>query len=130
MRATRLFGLTGALLLVGALATAAVSGCAASAPTEVPGITGEITYFATATDPATLANITVEGGDQPEGAVSDKAVVAVTKQTAVLDAGGQAIDVTALTVGTQVKVWFTGPVAESYPVQGIAAKVQTVGTSQ
>ena len=80
--------------------------------------------------PATLANITVEGGEQPEGAVSDKAVVAVTKQTAIIDAGRSADRRSSAEVGTEVKVWFTGPVAESYPVQGAASRSRLLGRSQ
>jgi len=95
-------------------------------PTETPGITGAITYVAAGTDVA-LGTISVEGGTQPEGAVSDKAVVSVTKQTAIFDASGGKATPADLQVGAEVKVWFTGPVAESYPVQGAAAAVQITG---
>jgi len=105
----------------------ALLGCTSSVPAETPGITGSITYAALNQTPPPLASITVEGGPQPDGAVSDKAVVAVTEKTAVFDAEGGRTDVTALRVGQQVKVWFTGPVAESYPVQGAASAIQITG---
>ena len=99
-----------------------------SVPTETPGITGAITYLAAGTGgTASLGSITVEGGEQPEGAVSDKAVVKVTKETAIFDAAGKPTTPDKLQVGTEVKVWFTGPVAESYPVQGAASAVQVTG---
>ncbi len=78
---------------------------------------------------ASLGSITVEGGEQPEGAVSDKAVVNVTKETAIFDADGKASTPDKLQVGTEVKVWFAGPVAESYPVQGTASAVQITGVA-
>jgi len=115
--------LLGALLLTGAW------GCAPAAttvPTETPGVTGEIVYVAISTDAKSLATITVEGGEQPAGAVSDAAVVTVGKDTAVFDAEGKPASAESLTVGTTVRVWFTGPVAESYPVQGRASAVQIV----
>ena len=116
--------------LAGALVIVGVAGCAPAKPTGVPGITGEITYFTIPASSAAIAQITVEGGTQPEGAVSDKAVVAITKKTALLGANGATIKVDALKVGSEVKVWFTGPVAESYPVQGTASAVQLVGAAQ
>ncbi len=118
----------------------AVTGCATatpgtqepsgSVPADTPGITGAITYLAAGTGgAASLGSITVEGGEQPEGAVSDKAVVKVTKETAIFDADGMASTPDKLQVGTEVKVWFAGPVAESYPVQGTASAVQITGVA-
>ena len=119
-----------------------ITGCATATPgnpgaylkarflTETPGITGAITYLAAGTGgAASLGSITVEGGEQPEGAVSDKAVVKVTKETAIFDAEGKPSTPDKLQVGTEVKVWFTGPVAESYPVQGAASAVQITGVA-
>ena len=71
----------------------------------------------------------MEGGEQPEGAVSDQAVVNVTKETVIFDANGQPTTPDKLQVGTEVRVWFTGPVAESYPVQGAASAVQITGVA-
>jgi len=68
--------------------------------------------------------ILVEGGEQPQGAVSDKASVTVTDATDVFDAAGTLSTWEALAQGQQVEVWFTGPVAESYPVQGTAGAVR------
>lgn len=99
---------------------------AAALPTETPGITGSITYVAAGAG-ATLGTISVEGGEQPQGAVSDKAVVSVTKETTIVDVSGNTATPADLVVGAEVKVWFTGPVAESYPVQGVASAVQITG---
>jgi beta-N-acetylhexosaminidase len=117
------------LTLAAVVAALAVSlaGCTAAVPSETPGITGDITYLAISTTSTALVSITVEGGVQPTGAVSDKAVVTVTAKTAIFDADGKRARVDALQVGKSVKVWFEGPVAESYPVQGRAAAVQIVG---
>jgi len=117
-----------AIVLLGALALASLAGCATTStvPSDPPGITGEIVYVAVSTDPTSLATITVQGGKQPAGAVSDAAVVTVTKDTAVFDSEGKSAPPESLTVGTTVRVWFTGPVAESYPVQGRALAVQIV----
>jgi beta-N-acetylhexosaminidase len=106
-----------------------LAGCAGGVPADTPGITGTITYVALSQTPPPLASITVEGGAQPDGAVSDKAVVAITEKTAIFDAQGARVDAQTLRVGQQVKVWFTGPVAESYPVQGTASAVQIVSAA-
>ena len=71
-------------------------------------------------------SILVVGGEQPEGAVSDKAQVRVTDETRVFAADGSAAKLEDLSVGAQVKVWFVGAVAESYPVQGTAEVIQFV----
>ena len=89
---------------------------AAPLPTDTPGITGAITYLAAGTGgAASLGSITVEGGEQPEGAVSDKAVVNVTKETAIFDADGKPSTPDKLQVGTEVKVWFTGRLPRATP---------------
>jgi len=119
-----------AAIVAGALLIAGVAGCAPVVPGEPAGITGSITYIALTATPPPLASITVEGGVQPDGAVSDKAVVAVTDKTNLFDAEGQKAELQSLRVGQQVKVWFTGPVAESYPVQGTASAIQVIGAGQ
>lgn len=59
------------------------------------------------------------------GATNDKAWVTVRRDTPVLSATGTAIAHPwgALMPGTRVRVWFDGPVRESYPVQADAKLV-------
>lgn len=115
-------------LAIGALITAGIItfGCGAASPPEgVPGISGTVTEVETTSDGN--GTILVEGPRQPEGAVSDKAQVTVNDGTRYFDADGEPLSETPqFTVGTRVSVWFIGPIAESYPVQGTAAAVQLV----
>ena len=60
----------------------------------------------------------------------DKAVVRVESDTRILlQAGNAMMEVTFgdLMVGQTVEAWFTGPVAESYPVQVKASQIVIVG---
>ncbi len=90
-------------------------------PNEEPSIRGTITTITL--DDNGLGSILVEG-PADQGLAFDKASVAITEKTEVLLAGAdgwgryKAID---LAEGDSVEVWFTGAVAESYPVQATAA---------
>ncbi len=53
----------------------------------------------------------------------------VNEHTAVTSEQGQAIEAESVEVGSRVKLWTAGAIAESYPVQGTAAEVMTLGTS-
>lgn len=66
-----------------------------------------------------LARLYVEGEPGRE-MTYDKAAVTVTAAT-VMRQDGQVAMADDLQVGQTVQVWFGGPVAESYPVQGTAA---------
>lgn len=110
------------LLLVTTVAAALLAaGCAAKVPSAAPGIVGAITSVESSDSGVTVL---VEGGQQPAGAVSDKASVRVTDDTTVIDTDGSSTDPARLATGMRVRVWFEGPVAESYPVQGTAAVVE------
>ena len=91
-------------------------------PTTPPGITGDIKLVQRAAGEGPFT-ILVEGGAQPQGAVSDKAVVTV-EEGARVARGGAWIKAADLRAGMSVRVWFDGAVAESYPVQGTAAFVE------
>lgn len=54
---------------------------------------------------------------------SPKAVVRVTQGTEILTLASARADFGTLRVGQWVRVWFTGPVRESYPVQADAATI-------
>lgn len=112
------------LALLGAVVgpSIALLGCKSAPPTDPVGIRGTIT----AKEPGDgrSASITVEGpAQQPAGAASDKARVTITPQTRFYDEAGNPNDPAKLKVGVNVNVWFEGPVAESYPVQGSAKAV-------
>jgi hypothetical protein len=53
----------------------------------------------------------------------DRASVRVTKDTVVWTAQGTRGDAADLAKGQKVGIWFSGPVAESYPVQATAGVV-------
>ena len=133
IRASRKSVISGVLsILVAILVFAAllgVSGCtrlgdaSADAPTTPAGITGEITSVELSERPGIALAMLVEGGKQPTGAVSDKAMVTVTDETRIARADERE-GARSLAVGMKVRVWFEGPVAESYPVQGTAGFVE------
>jgi hypothetical protein len=112
-------------------ALAGVAGCAltgggvspVNVPAETPGITGVIKSIARSNQDAVWGTMLVEGGKQPAGAASDKAMVSITDQTSIAR-GGRWIGPEDLAVGMTVRVWFFGAVAESYPVQGAARFVE------
>ncbi len=110
-----------------ALALGVASGCgrvgAVQVPTEPAGITGRITSIRRADGQTVWGTVMVEGGAQPQGALSDKAQVAITEETLIAQ-GGRWIPADALKVGMSVRVWFAGAVAESYPVQGSARFIE------
>lgn len=112
-----------ALGLVLAL-TLAVVGCSEPADIKTspdPGIIGRVKSIERNAD-GTLSMLIVASSPDPK-MVSDKAVVSVPKDAPVIDSFGRDarkdVDVDWL-----ASVWFKGPVAESYPVQGTAERVR------
>jgi hypothetical protein len=84
-------------------------------PRTAPSIIGQVTAIA-------LPVITVEEKPtEPHG--SAKAFVRTTNDTQVLRRGEGGLGTAELQVGQQVKVWFTGPVMESYPLQATASVI-------
>jgi hypothetical protein len=89
----------------------------AQLPGGEPGITGVVTAVGDS-----ARTLRVE--ERPEDTSgSAKAVVRVPAGTPILERSGQARQFGELRVGMRVSVWFAGPVAESYPVQGTAHTV-------
>jgi len=113
------------MVLALALTLGAAAGCAQKLPGTAPGITGTVASLQPGD--GRPASMLVEGGQQPPGAVSDKAQVTIAPGTTFFDQNGQPTDGGGISVGTQVSVWFEGAVAESYPVQGTALSVQILG---
>jgi hypothetical protein len=101
-----------------ALAMLIVSACGGGAANRSPDITGFITSVSGRADGVTVL---VEA-DPSHPSIGDKASVAVTSSTRITRGaqGGAAATARDLVPGLQVQVWFDGPVATSYPVQGKA----------
>lgn len=99
-------------------------GCSSAATHELPStpasISGRITSVNRAGEKIGSIRVEAQPGDS---AGSDKAVARIGQGTPVFGVGGGATDFNALQVGQWVRVWFTGPVAESYPVQATASAV-------
>ena len=103
------------LLLLGALA------CGGGAPTGRPDIAGVVT--AVQRDAAgRVTSVLVE--ERPgETAGSAKASLRISATT-VVRRGDAPASPNDLRQGQRVQAWFSGPVAESYPVQATAAAIQ------
>lgn len=101
------------------LLAAVVVGCTAGAPARAADITGQITRATTGVvDGSRRIMILVEAVPSDVSG-SPKALVTVDSGTRIFRANGTA-RVDDLLPGATVSVWFEGPVAESYPVQGRA----------
>jgi hypothetical protein len=106
-------------LVLLALAFLVVSSCGGGAAKGNPDITGFITNVSGRADGVTVL---VES-EPSHPSIGDKASVAVTSSARITrKAQGGEVAATArdLVPGLQVQVWFDGPVATSYPVQGKA----------
>jgi len=114
------------VLVLAAVMAVSVTACSLRLPTDVPGITGDITSVVPGD--GRPASIFVEGGKQPDGAVAQAAMVTIQPGTQVFGPDGKTADPATIVQGATVKVWFEGPVAESFPVQGSAGAVQVVKT--
>lgn len=133
-------------LVLALVATLGISGCVAAIPTVTPipspdvqdgwDIRGEITDLGIAgrrsQDMGILGAILVEG-EIKEDTLYDKAGITINDQTRIVMVQKEmrwqvAFDV--LQVGQQVEVRFSGPVAESYPVQATAAEIAILAAPQ
>ncbi len=107
---------------VSSIDTVGTGGSAEVLPNSEPGIRGVITK---ADSTAGSRFILVE--ENPSDTTgSQKASVRLKDQTKIYRRSGsnlEKISQSALTTGKKVSVWFAGPVAESYPVQGSASVV-------
>lgn len=103
----------------------ALGGCSApQPPAETPSIIGVVTEVTAAEDGE--GTLLVEAPEVSESGY-DVAWVRVTTDTRVLEAAPDGAYVSVGTgdieQGLTVRVWFTGPVAESYPVQAVAGTI-------
>lgn len=114
-----------AALVMALFISAGTAGCGPSVPTEPAGIEGIATSVDRSSgDEQLTVLVEAPAGVDATGFVSDKASVRVTPDTLVFTPGGSKGDAGLIEVGVGIRVWFDGPVAESYPVQGTARAVQ------
>lgn len=113
------------ILAVALSLSVGVTGCGPSLPDEPAGIEGVATSVdRSAGDGRLTVLVEVPEGVDAAGFVSDKASVRVLPETLVFTPGGSQGDLELIEPGVGIRVWFEGPVAESYPVQGTASAVQ------
>lgn len=72
--------------------------------------------------------VLIEGEKEPDTS-NDKASVRVTTKTRLINSAGEKLSLADLQMGQRVEARFTGPVAESYPVQAVAAEIRILGTN-
>jgi hypothetical protein len=60
---------------------------------------------------------------QSEADVSQKYAITVTSETDILGLDGQTVGFGDLGEGQEVRVWFSGPVKESFPMQVDAGRI-------
>jgi Protein of unknown function (DUF3221) len=108
------------LVVVLAAVWMAVAAAPAIAQPPENSIRGEITEVSRS------AEVVLVEEDPSEESGSAKGEFAVTPQTEILDQrGGDSVPVSfeALRVGQVVEATYDGPVAESYPTQGVAGRI-------
>ncbi|MDP9280980.1 MAG: YobA family protein [Chloroflexota bacterium] len=96
-----------------------VSGCGGGAANRVADIAGIVTSVSGRTDGVTVL-VESDPSTPSSGAKASVAVTSSTRITRRAPGGDVAATARELTPGVQVEVWFDGPVAMSYPVQGKA----------
>jgi hypothetical protein len=116
-------GRTALALAAGLALFIVATGCTPRVPDEDPSIRGTIVSVLPAEE---LGSIAVEAPEPPVFEY-DRASIAITDKTTLLRETGDG-DIEKISFGEfrleqRVDVWFTGPVAESYPVQATAGTV-------
>lgn len=86
------------------------------------GIRGSIQQITPTADGATIL---VEGNVE-EDTSYDKAHIRINKDTNIKDNSNKTLQISDLQEGDTVEVSFIGPVAESYPVQGVAHTITVI----
>jgi hypothetical protein len=105
-------------------ATGAATGCDSENSAMEPSIPAQISGRITAltTTSAFAGTIRVETVPT-DNTGTPKAIATVDGQTVVLRVDRSVGEFRSLAVGQWVRVWFDGPVQESYPVRGVAGTV-------
>lgn len=102
----------------------ALVGCGSAPPTEPPSISGTVTHYIA--DGAGGGTFLIEHG--AEGSSDyDVASVHTDSKTKIFDAKDDLATFADIAEGSKLDVWFTGPVAESYPVQATAGSIRILG---
>ncbi len=115
--------------LLTALAAALIAACTQpmrGVPNTAPSIEGRVTAVSQSGEQ--IGTIRVE--ERPEETAGSAKASARITQSTDLWRGSTRADFRALAVGQWVRVWFTGPVAESYPVQATASTVVIDSTTR
>jgi hypothetical protein len=124
MKYIRLFGLLGLLIVLMAV-TVDCSSTAKPLETEAD-FTGFITEVHPIGEKGILGQILVEA---PADNFIDKYMVTIKDETQIFKQDGDELRQVAFEVletGQQVQIWFTGPIMESFPMQGTAQQVVIV----
>jgi len=129
MKPVKLFGL---LALAIVLATLAAN-CASSDETPIqsePDFIGNIAEVHQIGKNGVLGTVLVEAKvTTQDGEYTDKYMVTVTDETLILEQDGKIVDRISfemLETGQQARIWFSGPVRESYPAQVDAQQIMMV----
>ncbi|MHB1018099.1 MAG: DUF3221 domain-containing protein [Coriobacteriia bacterium] len=123
------------LFIVATAVGLALAGCAAgapSAPSTEPDIRGVVTNVSGAGESVSMRVVWADDTAIGVQAGYDAAQVTANADTEwfsrAADGSITAADAPDIAVGTVVEAWFTGAVAESYPVQATAGTIVIVGT--
>jgi hypothetical protein len=108
-----------------AVAVLVTSACGGGAPSQPADITGVVTSVNARADGVTLL-VESDPSNPSGGAKASVAVTSGTRMTRRAQSGEATATIGELAVGLRVEVWFDGPVAMSYPVQGRARAVVMV----
>lgn len=101
-----------------------LNGCAKEGLSQSIGIRGKIKEIYLSEDGDTIAGILVEG-EVHEDTMYDYASVEIDESTSIYR-GEEEVTIEDLEEGLKVEIIFAGPVAESYPVQGVAEMINII----
>jgi len=101
-----------------------VYGCTKEGLSQSIGIRGEIKEIYLSEDNTTISGILVEG-EVEEDTMYDYANVTIDEKTLIYK-GEEEVTIEDLEEGLKVEIIFDGPVAESYPVQGVAERINII----
>jgi hypothetical protein len=135
MKPVRLLGLLALVIALAALA----ANCSSSNETPTsdhkplhsePDFIGDITEVHQIGENGVLGTALVETKvTTQDGQYADKYMVTVTDETLILEQDGKTVDHVSFEVlepGQQARIWFSGPVRESYPAQVDAQQIMMV----
>ncbi len=125
MKYIRLFGLLG--LLIGLVVVAVDCASAPKALQTEADFTGFITEIHPVGKGGTLGQILVEA---PADNFIDKYMVTIKDETLIFEQNGEErrqVAFEALKIEQRVQIWFSGPILESFPMQGTAQQVVIIG---